>query len=128
MAISHWKDMKMEFKQWLEMKYLNWQHDNGSRKTVLEFAEYLGSTQQTVSGWMNGTRKPQGENIELLAHKLGIEVYDVLGLPRPDRDLFYLQSIWDSLSTEERRRIREQAEKYEAENTPRKSPRPRRAG
>lgn len=110
----------MEFRQWIEMKYLDWQRRQGSRKTILQFAEYLGSTQQTVSGWINGTRKPVGDSVRLLADKFGLEVYDVLGLERPNADMFYLESIWDDLSPEDRREIMDKARKsaHENENIP----------
>ena len=102
----------MEFKKFLEGKYLDWQRASGGRKTVLEFANYLGVSQQSVSNWWNGDRIPQGENIKKLADKLGLEVYDVLGLSRPNPDLHYLQGIWDELSPEEQRILRETAVKY----------------
>jgi len=106
----------MNFRQFLEMKYLEWQKDSGGRKTVLEFANYLGVSQQTVSNWWNGERLPQGDNIHKIALKLGLEVYDVLELARPDPDLFYIQQQWESLTEKERHWVRDQAEKYATEN------------
>jgi len=102
----------MDFPQYLELKFLEWQHEKGGRKTVGEFAEYLGIAQSTASSYMNGKRIPEGETLRYIAIKLGIEVYDVLGLPRPDPDLLYLQSHWHEYSAEKRRKLREQAEKY----------------
>lgn len=55
---------------------------------------------------------PQGENIRKLADKLGLEVYDVLGLPRPDPDLFAIEQVWDVLTPEIRRALRQEAESY----------------
>lgn len=103
---------QMTFAQFLEMKYLEWQKQEGGRKTVKEFAAYIGVSQSTISNWWNDDRKPEGENLQKLAAKLGIEVYDILGVPRPDSDLLYLQSIWKELEPEKRRTLREQAEKY----------------
>lgn len=100
----------------MEIKFIEWQRREGERKTVLEFADYLGSSQQTVSSWMNGSRKPTGDSIRLLAEKFGLEVYDILKIPRPDAGLFYLQKIWGQLPPEERRAILEKAERYVAEN------------
>lgn len=107
---------RMDFRQWLEMKYLDWQRRQGGRKTVLQFAEYLDVSQQTLSNWLNETRKPQGDNVRKLADKFGLEVYDVLGLERPNADMFYLQSIWDELSPEDRREIMDKARKSAHEN------------
>lgn len=74
----------MKFSQFLEMKFLEWQQSQGGRKTVNEFAAYIGVSKSTISTWWNENRSPEGENVQKLAKKLGIEVYDVLGLPRPD--------------------------------------------
>ena len=106
----------MDFKQFLEVKYLEWQQKQGGRKTVHQFASYLGVGQSTLSNWWNGERKPEGESVDKLAKKLGLEVYDVLGLERPDPDLHYLQQVWYDLSDKERRTIREQVERYAREN------------
>lgn len=74
----------MKFSQYLEMKFLEWQSKEGGRKTVKEFAGFIGVSQSTISSWWNGIRVPEGENIQKIAIKLGIEVYDVLGIQRPD--------------------------------------------
>ena len=66
--------------------------------------------------WWNGGRLPEAANVQKLAKKLGLEVYDVLGLPRPDADLHYLQQHWDDLSPEARRALREQAEEFSTKN------------
>lgn len=75
--------MTKTFRQFLEENFLQWQMTTGGRKTVYEFAEYIGVGQSTISTWWNETRIPQGDNIRKLAEKLGLEVYDVLGLSRP---------------------------------------------
>ena len=106
----------VKFSQYLEMKFLEWQTKGGKRKTVVEFADYIGVKQQTLSKWWNSDGKPEGENVRKLADKFGLEVYDVLGLPRPDADLHYISSNWDRINGEKRRALREQAERYVAEN------------
>lgn len=88
--------MKMKFTQFLELKFLEWQQAEGGRKTVKQFAAFIGVSQSTISTWWNGDRSPEGENIQKIANKLGIEVYDVLGLPRPDPDLLYIQQNWSN--------------------------------
>jgi len=117
----------MNFKQYLEGKFLEWQTKAGTRKTLVEFAKYIGVKQQTLSKWWNTDSKPEGENIRKLADKLGSEVYDVLGLARPDPDLHYISSNWDKITPEARRLMREQAEKYLAQNESKRIPKNRRA-
>jgi len=101
---------KMTFPQFLELKFLDWQQKEGGRKTVKEFALYIGVSQSTVSMWWNGERNPEGENLRKIAGKLGFEVYDVLGLPRPDEDLAYISKHWEDVSPEFRRKFRQKVE------------------
>lgn len=70
----------MNFSQFMELKFIEWQHQVGGRKTVLEFATYLGIAQTTASSYMNGKRIPEGETVNKLAEKLGMEIYDSLNL------------------------------------------------
>jgi transcriptional regulator with XRE-family HTH domain len=106
----------MNFPQYLEKKYLEWQQVVGERKTVREFAEYIGVSASSITMWWKGKRTPEGENVQKIANKLGVEVYDVLGLPRPDPDLLYIQQNWSNISDKGRQAIREQAEKYKQAN------------
>jgi transcriptional regulator with XRE-family HTH domain len=106
----------MTFPDFLERKFLEWQQRQGKRKTIVEFANYLGVSQAVISMWLNGSRKPNQASIQLLAKTFGAEVYDALGLPRPNENLFYIQQNWDELPPEQQRALREQAEKYIARN------------
>lgn len=110
------KMTNLNFHQWLEMKYLEWQRNEGGRKTVLQFARYLDVSQQTLSTWMNETRTPQGDNIRKIADKLGIEVYDVLGLPRPNPMLFFIQKHWNELDLEDQQYITKKAKEFKEKN------------
>jgi transcriptional regulator with XRE-family HTH domain len=73
-----------DFGKWLTGKYLLWQVELGDRKTLTEFAGFLGVSPSTVSAWMQGDHKPKSsQNVARLADKFGYEVYDLLGLPQP---------------------------------------------
>ena len=100
----------MKFSQFMEMKFLDWQQKEGGRKTVKEFAKYIGVSQAAISSYWNGIRLPEGESIRKLASQLGMEVYDVLGLPRPDEDLAYISQNWDRVSEDFRRKFRKEVE------------------
>ena len=106
----------MTFPEYLVSKFLEWQHRQGKRQTIADFANYLGASQSIVSYWMNGSRKPNQTNIQLLARTFGDEVYDALGLPRPDENLSYLQRVWDDLPLEQRREVKTFVEKLKARN------------
>ena len=49
---------KREFAEWLEGKFLSWMGEAGRRRTVTEFAKYLGVSQSLMSQWLNGHYLP----------------------------------------------------------------------
>ena len=89
-----------------------WEGTQGRRATLEAFATHLGVSQPLLSIWLKGETKPSREKIELLAAKLGTEVYEVLGLPKPDPDLTRLNQIWPHIPEAMRRSIVKQAEQY----------------
>jgi len=102
----------MNLPKLLDMKFLTWQMESGGRRTVAEFAEWIGLPQSTLSTWWSGKFKPTGDKVKILANKLGPEVYDALDLPRPDPDLHYLQAHWLTLPGDARRAICDIVDKY----------------
>lgn len=83
--------------EWLERSFLTWQSQRGERKTVEAFAEWLGVHRVSLSRWMNTERLPDSSYADLIADKLGPEIYDLLGLPRPDPRLQAIIKQWGSL-------------------------------
>lgn len=81
-----------------------------------EFAAYLGVSRPLLNMWMNGQRKPGGENVRLLSYVYGEEVYDVLDLPRPNPYLQAINRAWEKLSPEHQRKLAEDAEEYRLKN------------
>lgn len=100
------------FTEFLENSFVKWQSQIGKRKTIKEFSEYLGVSRPLLSIWMLGRQRPGPKNIELLATKLGPEIYDALGEPRPNPDLQALIADWDYIPIEKQRALREQGEQY----------------
>ena len=98
--------MNSKFSDWLNECFLDWEKQQGKRQTVSAFARYLGVPQSSLSSWMAGAYIPSGENLLLLATKLGVEIYDTLGILRPsiaDPDLLYIASVWDKLPQADRK-------------------------
>lgn len=118
---------RMTFPELLEQKYLQWQSQQGKRKTLDEFAEYIGVGRPVLSNWLTGKRKPGIESLRLLSNKLGFEVYDVLGLPRPDEDLAFISQNWENVSPEFRSKFREKVEEHLAHEEAKRVPKNRRA-
>lgn len=77
---------KAPFVLWLDRKFLAWQLERGERLLLKDFADWLGISNHLLSHYMNGRNVPTGENVRKLADKLGLEVYDLLGLARPPDD------------------------------------------
>ena len=84
------------------------------------FANFLEFSPPIVNLWLNGSRIPTQGNVERIIPKLveilGLEVYDLLGLPRPDPDLLRLSQAWPHIPKEYRQELADQGEKYAAEN------------
>jgi transcriptional regulator with XRE-family HTH domain len=68
-----------------------------------KFAEYIGVSRPLISYWLKGTI-PSLENVQILANKFGPEVYDVLGLPRPNPYLQKINQVFERLSPEQQKR------------------------
>jgi len=97
---------------WLNQHFLDWERQEGKRRTITAFAQYLGVPQSSLSSWMSGAYMPSGESIQKIAEKLGYEIYDILGVQRPplaDERLAYIASIWDDLDEEARQKLLREA-------------------
>jgi transcriptional regulator with XRE-family HTH domain len=80
------------------------------------FASFLDFSPPIVNQWLNGSRLPTETNVERMIPKLvellDLEVYDILGIPRPDTYFQQISEIWPNLSMEHRKSLTELAEKY----------------
>lgn len=91
----------MEFSEWINAKFMEW--CGTQRRTISEFADYLGVKQPSVSKWMKkGGPVPDMSSVLKIASKLGPEVYDVVGINRPGHE-----NPFDSLPAGFRRRLAE---------------------
>ena len=106
---------------WLDMKFLDWQTSHGKRKTLTQFADYLGISQSLLSHYMNGTHSPSGENVEKIALRLGDEIYAILGLPTPDLQLRTINRLWGQIPPEQRQKLIDQAQDYATQNATRQN-------
>ena len=95
----------MKFNQWLEQQYLAWEMQSGQRKTLLQFAEYLGISNSLLSHYLSGTRKPSDPILDRIVEKLGDEAYDVLEKPRPDPLLRRIIQNWGQMTEEQKDQI-----------------------
>ena len=97
----------MEFSDWLYNQYFKWRGD--SRKSINQYASYLGISQPTLSAWFNRTRLTPSNYtlIVAIAHKHP-EIYRILGLPLPySEEIQQVAEIWDYLAESDKDRILE---------------------
>jgi len=99
--------------KWLEKKYLEWMYLGGSIRTQKDFAEYLGVSQPVLNRYMTGRHKrPDFEIIVKFADKLGPEIYDVVGLDRPESVVRELKEAYEAVPEENQREFLDMIEKY----------------
>jgi hypothetical protein len=101
-----------KFNHWLENEFLKWQDQRGRRGRLVQFAKHLGISAPLLSHYLKGIRKPAGATVHKLAKQLGPEVYDVLGLQRPDPQLVFITRNWSLLTDEEKGILVETVKKY----------------
>jgi hypothetical protein len=73
-------------KDWLTQKFNDWEKTQGRSQSYYAFARYLEINQSVLSQWMTGSSIPGGEDLLSVASKLGPEIYEVLGMPRPNAE------------------------------------------
>lgn len=102
--------------KWLDQKFLDWQQEQGGSRTLIEFADWLGIKQPTLSHYMTGRRTPNGKAAMILGAKLGWEIFDLLGWQRPDPVLQRIAQIWDNITDEQQKELAEMAQRMAEEN------------
>ena len=100
--------MNEEFMEFLQHSFADYVAEKRRRVSLAEWARYLGVSNASLSQWMNGNREPSGDNVHALAAKLGVKIYDLLGVPRsmPDNpSLVYITENWFSLTQDQKDEI-----------------------
>jgi len=104
---------KQTFGKWLQTYYVNkfipwYLGKHGKIPSQNEFAKWLGIRNTNLSQYMNDNRRPDVSQSDLLATRLGPEVYDRLDLPRKmpkDKALYWIADHWHELTEDEQKSI-----------------------
>lgn len=112
------KMSQMTFPEYLEEQFVEWQRTQGKRKTIEDFAIYLGVSRPLLNMWLNGNRKPGVNSLKLLSTKLGMKIYDVLELPRPNPLHLYAERNWDKAPKKVQQELAKIISKYTDEPIP----------
>jgi hypothetical protein len=92
-------------KDWLTQKFTEWEKTQGGRQSYYAFARYLEVGQSGLAQWMMGSATPSGDDLLSIANKLGPEIYDVMGLPRPSAEAQRVTVSFASLPPDLRQRL-----------------------
>jgi transcriptional regulator with XRE-family HTH domain len=108
----------MEFDQTLLNALIKWrqiQTKNRESVSLNSFADFLGISRPAVSQWLNKERTPGFESLIVIAPKLaqllGPQVYDELGLSRPDQRFGELKELYDVVPSEDKDELLEAVRK-----------------
>jgi transcriptional regulator with XRE-family HTH domain len=69
---------------WLFKKYHEYELIQGQSVTQAQFAEYLGVAPSTFSMWINKKQPPDKASVDLIAPKLGPEIYEIMEMEPPE--------------------------------------------
>ena len=92
-------------KDWLNQKFVEWEKMQGGRQSFYAFARYLEVSQSGLGQWMTGSGTPGGDDLLSIASKLGPEIYDVIGLPRPNEEAQRVTVSFASLPPDIRQKL-----------------------
>lgn len=113
-----------KFKDYLFEKFLEWEKTTPKkRSSVSAYARWLSENtyevevkQQVIDTWINGSLPKDEKYIDVLAEKLGDEIYEILNRSRPNPRLKRVTKIWEFLPESVQVFIEEEAAKYETQN------------
>ena len=87
---------KEKLSKFLFKKHMEHKMSEGYDVSQAEFAMYLDVDKSAFSNWITGKTLPGYQNIFNLAHKLGEEVYDIMGVPKAVTENKLLRFIIDN--------------------------------
>lgn len=107
------------FTKLLLQKFLDWQKQEDERRTVAQFAGYIGLGHKTISHAMNGNRPPSLKTVEHLAKFFNDpQFYDAAEMDRPDPLTKFIMRTFPKAPEEIQRRIAEELSPYTTDPIP----------
>jgi len=90
------------FPAWFNRAYKRWSRSQAGEEDFIAFCDLLGYPLSKVLGWMHGEFLPEGPEVLSIAGTLGIKVYQVLDLPKPDPELMKIYGSFAHLTGQDR--------------------------
>jgi hypothetical protein len=89
--------------QWLEKKFQTWRAaQTGHRAGVTQFARHIGISRDDLNNYLLKGARPEAERLEKIGRTLGWEIYDLVGVPRPDPQLHAVTEAFQRLPAAQR--------------------------
>lgn len=93
------------FVEWLNNKFKAWEEFQEKPQSFYTFSRYLDVTHSRLAQWIAGSSLPGEEDLPKLADRLGMELYDVLSIPRPESPLLQMNAAYLRLPEALRKRL-----------------------
>ena len=93
------------FPTWFNRSYKRWSRSQAGEEDFIAFCDLLGYPPSKVLGWLHGEFLPEGSEVLSIAGILGIKVYQVLDLPKPDPELIKIYGSFVHLTGQDRSNI-----------------------
>lgn len=90
------------FPAWFNRAYKRWSRSQAGEEDFIAFCDLLGYPPSKVLGWLHGEFIPEGPEVLSIAGILGIKVYQVLDLPKPDPELIKIFESFAHLTGQDR--------------------------
>ena len=93
------------FPAWFNRAYKRWSQSQAGEEDFIAFCDLLDYPPSKVLGWLHGEFLPEGPEILSIAGTLGIDVYKVLDLPKPEPELLKLYYRFSHLRGQDRSKL-----------------------
>jgi hypothetical protein len=89
--------------RWLDDKFRAWRDTQSEGNAgVTQFARHIGITRDDLNNYLLRGARPEGKKLLQIARALGPEIYDLLGLARPDPQLRQVMKAFVRLPPDQR--------------------------
>jgi hypothetical protein len=93
------------FPAWFNKAYKRWSRSQPGEEDFLAFCDQLGYSTAKVLEWFHGESLPEGSEVLSIAGVLGLIVYEVLDLQKPDPELIKIFHSFSHLTGDYRSKL-----------------------
>ena len=90
------------FPAWFNRAYKRWSRSQAGEEDFIAFCDLLAYPPSKVLGWLHGEILPEEPEVLSIAGTIGLEVYLVLDLPKPDPELIKIYGSFAHLTGQDR--------------------------